>query len=98
MMMDRFEIFRFHAIPIHEWMLFEAGCNISSQIFNKHGLIVSSLGHCLFIRTFQAGIQFTTCRTFRELDQFFKRELLGALDRNRYEAALVMRTAFADRF
>lgn len=96
--MDRFEVFGFDAIPSDRGMLIGFDSDVAHYIFYEDGVVVGGFGDKFFVWAFEDRVELSGSGGFDEVDEFFDPDGGGEAHGEGDDAALVVGAAFADGF
>ena len=72
--------------------------NVADKVFNKNGIVIGTLGHGFFIRSFEDAIKLAASAGFDEFDEILDPNRLAEADGKSDQTSLIVGTALADGF
>ncbi len=72
--------------------------NVAHKVFNKNGIVISTLGHGFFVRAFEHAVKLAAGAGLNELDEILDPNGLVEADGKGDKTALIVGTALADGF
>ena len=94
--MDAFEIFRLHAVPLDVGMSVAFEGDGTDEVLDKNGIIVSLFGHVFFVGPFEERKDFGAGTGFDQRNEVFDPDGFAKGNLETDEAALIMGAPFAD--
>lgn len=94
--MDAFEIFRLHAVPLDVGMSVAFEGDGTDEVLDKNGIIVSLFGHVFFVGPFEERKNFGAGTGFDQRNEVLDPHGFAEGNLETDEAALIMGTPFAD--
>ena len=93
---DAFEIFRLHAVPLDVGMSVAFEGNGTDEVLNKNGIIVGLFGHVLFVGPFEERKNFGAGTGFDQRNKILDPHGFAEGELKSDEATLIMGATFAD--
>ena len=93
---DAFEILRFHGEPGDIFICDEPFRNLPDDILHEHGLLISFFSDVLFIRAFKDGIDVTTGAALYEVDDVLNPDESFETEMDGHQASLIVSPMLTD--